>query len=87
MKDEKDKIETLQWLDGALKWYNWNNLELRKRKINQRDQEFIRHEKTPKEGIDHLDETRIGITLCLTFTNLIDDKQWIWHTTYSPRKD
>ena len=34
-----------------------------------------------------LDETRIRITLCLSFTNLIDDKQRIWHTTYSRRKD
>ena len=52
MKDEKNKIETLQWLDGALKWYNWNNLELRKRKINQSDQETIRHEQTPEEKIN-----------------------------------
>ena len=33
-----------------------------------------------------LDETRIRITLFLSFTNLNDDKQWIWHTTYTHRK-
>ena len=26
--------EALQWLDEALKWYNLNNLELRKEKMN-----------------------------------------------------
>ena len=34
-----------------------------------------------------LDETRIRITLCVSFINKVDDKQWIWHTTYSRRKD
>ena len=37
----------------------WKHLEL----------EFIHREQTPKEGINHLDETRIRITLCLSFTN------------------
>ena len=30
VKDEKNKIQGLQWLDEALKWYNRENLELRK---------------------------------------------------------
>ena len=28
VKDEKNKIEALQWWNEALKWYNWKSLEL-----------------------------------------------------------
>ena len=31
--EEQTPGEALQWLDEALKWYNWNNLELRKEKM------------------------------------------------------
>ena len=62
--------ETLQWLDEALKWYNWNNLERRKEKMNNLEPIVWYHERTPEEGINHLEETRIRITLCLGFTNL-----------------
>ena len=79
--------EALQWLDEALKWYNWNNLELRKEKMNNLEPRIWYHERTPEEGINHLDETIIRITLRVSFTNYIDDKQRIWHTTYSRRKD
>ena len=88
MKDEKNKTEALQWLDEALKWYNWNDLELRKEKMNnleprmwydeqtpERRDEQLRTDKliplrTPEEGINHLDETRTRIMLCVSFTNL-----------------
>ena len=44
--------EALQWLDEALKWYNWNNLELRKEKMNNWNQEFdIMNELRKKELI------------------------------------
>ena len=56
-------------LDGALKWYNWNNLELRKEKMNNLEPRIWYHERTPEEGIKHLEETRIRITLRVSFTN------------------
>ena len=31
MKDEKNKVEALQWLEEAFKSYNWENLELREK--------------------------------------------------------
>ena len=62
--------EALQWLDEALKWYNWNNLELPKEKMNNLEPRIWYHERTPKEGINHLEETRIRITLRVSFTNL-----------------
>ena len=62
--------EALQWLDEALKWYNWNNLELQKEKMNNLEPRIWYHERTPKERIKHLDETRIRIMLCVSFTNL-----------------
>ena len=62
--------EALQWLDEALKWYNWSNLELQKEKMNNLEPRIWYHERTPEEGINHLDETRIRIALCLVFTNL-----------------
>ena len=39
-----------------------------------------------KTGISHLDGTRIRIMLCVSFNNLIADKQRICHTTYPRRK-
>ena len=48
--------EALQWLDEALKWYNWNNLELWKEKMNNLEPIIWYHERTPEEGINHLDE-------------------------------
>ena len=68
--------EALQWLDEALKWYNRNNLKLRKEKMNNLEPRIWYHERTPKEGIKHLDETRIRITLRVSFTNL----DW-WQST------
>ena len=71
-------------LDGASRRDNAENLELRKRK-----DEASRSEKNDmtnnfgKRKLDHLDETIIRIMLCVSFTNLIDDKQWIWHSTHS----
>ena len=41
VKDEKNKIEALQWLDEALWWYNWEILELWERKMNKWNQEFF----------------------------------------------
>ena len=38
----------------------WKHLEL----------EFIPHEQTPKEGINHLDEIRIRFIVCLSFIKL-----------------
>ena len=55
--------EALQWLDEALKWYNWNNLELQKEKMNNLEQRIWYHEQTPEEGINHLDETRINYVM------------------------
>ena len=47
------------------------SLELgEKKRWNNWKREFIHHEQTPKEGIYHLDKTRIRIMLCLSFTNL-----------------
>ena len=75
MVKRKGKLKTapgepLQWLDEALKWYNWNNLELRKEKMNNLEPKIWYHERTPEEGINHLEETRIRITLRVSFTNL-----------------
>ena len=46
----------------------WNSGKRKDETIE--NQEFIHHEQTPKEGIYHLDETRIRIMLCVSFTNL-----------------
>ena len=50
--------EALQWLDEALKWYNWNNLDLRKEKVNNLEPRIWYHERTPEERINHLDEQK-----------------------------
>ena len=50
--------EALQWLDEALKWNNWNNLELRKEKMNNLEPRIWYHERTPEEGIKHLEENK-----------------------------
>ena len=58
-------------LDGASRRNNAENLELRKRKDEATwNQEFLPHEQTLEEGIHLLDETKIRITLYLSFTNL-----------------
>ena len=75
-------------LDGALRRYNRENLEFRKRKDEtSRTKKCDMMNNSRKKKLDHLDETKIRITLCVSFTNLIDDKQRIWHTTNSRRKD
>ena len=46
-------------------------IELRKKKICKHlELEFIHQEQAPKEGINHLEETRIRITLCVSIPNL-----------------
>ena len=51
VKDEKNKIEAFQWLDEALKWYHWNNLELRKEKIKHPKPRMWYDEPLQKEEI------------------------------------
>ena len=52
MKDEKNKIEALQWLDGALRRDKAENLELRKEKMNIRTENyFIMNNLQKKESI------------------------------------
>ena len=57
-------------LDGASRRDNAENLELRKKDEQQAAKNFIPPGQTLKERINHLDETRIRIMLCLSFTNL-----------------
>ena len=79
-KDEKSKVEALQWLDEALRWdkeKTWNSGKERWTNGNTNLMSLQNRE------LNSLNETRIRNALCLSFTNLIDDKQWIWHTTYS----
>ena len=46
-------------------------IELRKRKDGEHlELEFIHHEQTPKEGINHLGEIRIRFIVCLSFVKL-----------------
>jgi len=58
--------EALQWLDEALKWYNWNNLKLRKENEQMRSRILMN---LRNKELNLLDETRIRITLCSSFTN------------------
>ena len=73
-KGEKNKIEALQWLEGASWWWEFGTPGTKR--WTKENQEFSYHEQTLKEGIYHLDETRIRIMLCVSFTNL----DW-WQTT------
>ena len=58
-------------LDGALRQDNAENLELRKREDEAARTENNDMMNTPgKKKLDHLDETIIRITLCVSFTNL-----------------
>ena len=92
IKDDKrkrsweHKVKPCDDLDGASRQDNAENLELRK-KVEQHITEKFIPVWTPVERIKHLDETRTRIMLCVSITHIIDDKQRIWHTTYSRRKD
>ena len=70
MKDEKNKIKACGDLDGGSDEMSEEIWTPEKKRWKHLDLEFINHEQTPKEGIDHLDETRIRIMLCVSFTNL-----------------
>ena len=73
----KHKVKPCNELDGASRWYNWENLELRKRKRwNTRTENYFIMNNLRKKRINRLDETRIRIMSCLSFTNL----NW-WQTT------
>ena len=63
----KTQGETLQWLDGPSRWYIWESLELRKRKDETIETENLVNLRNKE--LNHLDETIIRITLCLSFTN------------------
>ena len=77
----KHKVKPCNDLDGASRRDNAENLELRKRKDEQMKSRIFMNLRNKELNL--LDETRIRITLCSSFTNSIDGKQWIWHTTYS----
>ena len=66
----KTQGEALRWLDGSSWWWELGSPGKERKKWNNRKREFIHQEQTPKEGINHLDETRIRIMSCLSFTNL-----------------
>ena len=62
-------------LDGASQWDKLEKLGTPKKKMKHLNWEFFPW-RTPEEGINHLEETRIRIMLCISFTNL----DW-WQTT------
>ena len=64
----KHKVKPCNDLDGALRRYNQENLELRE-SMKHLNREFTYHEQTPEEWIHHLDEARIRIMLCVSLTN------------------
>ena len=66
----KHKVKPCDDLDGASRRDNAENLELRKKDEQQAAKNFIPPGQTLKERINHLDETRIRIMLCVSFTNL-----------------
>ena len=69
----KHKVKPCIDLDGASRWDNVENLELRKRKDEaSRTEKNDKMNKSRKEKLDHLDETIIRIMLCVSFTN------WNW---------
>ena len=67
----KHKVKPCNDLDGASRWYNQENLELRKRKRwKHLELEFIQQEQTPKEGINHLGENKNKIYCMLILHQL-----------------
>ena len=67
----KHKVKPCNDLDGALRRYTRENMELRKRKDEaSRTEKNDMMNNSRKKKLDHLDETTISITLCVSFTNL-----------------
>ena len=67
----KHKVKPCNDLHGALRRYNRENLELRKRKDEaSRTKKCDMMNNSGKKKLDHLDETRIRIMLSSSFTNL-----------------
>ena len=76
-----------------MRWFRWRfrrnglgNLNSGKENMETLELEFIHQEQTPKKRVTHFEEIRIRFIVCLSFIKLIDDKQWILHTTYSSLK-
>ena len=65
----KHKVNPCNDLDESSWWYNWEILELQE-SMKHLNWEFTHHEQTPEERIHYLDEARIRIMLCVSFTNL-----------------
>ena len=66
----KHKVKPCDDLDGASWQDNADNLELRKRKDEaSRTEKNDMMNNSGKKKLDHLDETRIRIILCVSFTN------------------
>ena len=66
-----NKVKPCNDLDGALRRYNRENLELRKRKDEaSRTEKCDMMNNSGKKKLDHLDEAIIRIMLCLSFTSL-----------------
>ena len=83
----KHKVKPCNDLDGTLQWNNWESLELQKEKNEASRTENVIWWPTPERKMNHLDETRIRIMLCVSSTNL----NW-WQATdlayyYSSWKD
>ena len=66
----KNKIKACDDLDEGSDEMAEENLNSGKEKMKHLELEFIQEEQTLKERINHLDETRIRIMLCVSFTNL-----------------
>ena len=67
----KHKVKPCDDLDGALRRYNQENLELRKRKDEtSRTGKCDMMNNSGKKKLDYLDETIIRVTVCVAFTNL-----------------
>ena len=67
----KHKVKPCDDLDGASRWDNAENLELRKRKDEaSRTEKNDMMNNSGKKKLDHLGETKIRIMLCVFFTNL-----------------
>ena len=67
----KHEVKTCNDLDGASRRDKAKNLKLRKRKDEaSRTEKCDMMNNDGKKKLDHLDETIIRITLCVSFTNL-----------------
>ena len=66
---EKHKVKPCDDLDESQWWYNWKRLELREKEKNETI-EISKLMSLRSRELNHLDETRVRITLCLSFINL-----------------